>query len=72
MYSAASRPSVGAGVVGLAEHLAGGEMGDAQPLVLQPLGLRPFSSAGRTKEHDAHGESVEVRSRRCRMPDIGD
>src|SRR5712675_769277 len=28
-------------------------------IVLQPLGLSPFSSAGRTKEHDAHGELLD-------------
>ena len=41
-------------LVRVAQHFAGRQMGDAE-IVLQPLGLRPFSSTGRTKEHDAHG-----------------
>ena len=42
------------GLVGIAEHFARREMRDIE-IVLQPLGLRPFSSAGRTKEDNAHG-----------------
>ena len=51
----------GAGLVGVAQHLAGREMGDAE-IVLQPLGLRPLSRAGRTKEHDAHERDGRSRS----------
>ena len=40
--------------IGIAKHFAGREMANVQ-IVLEPLGLRPLSRAGRTKEHDAHG-----------------
>ena len=44
---------------GVAEHVAGREMGDPE-IVLEPLGLRPFSSTRRPKEHDAHEYEVRV------------
>ena len=59
---------LGAGLMGLTQHVAGREMRDAE-IVLEPLGLRPFSSTRRAEKHDAHDMRVGGRAAKSQGPE---